>query len=156
MKFLNNWKENFSVLQLSFFQNERGGDSSPLQTLRRPFADPSLKLRAWLRTSAQGQNDTLFVTLRRSRRVSYFLVILRDSISRSVVLRCKPKKLIPIIEKKRFEILHSAIASFRMTEEGILPLCRPFADPSLKLRASAQGFGLGLQLRGRMTLYLSP
>ena len=91
----------------------------------------------WLRTSAQGQNDTLFVTLRRSRRVSYFLVILRDSISRSVVLRCKPKKLIPIIEKKRFEILHSAIASFRMTEEGILPLCRPFADPSLKLRASA-------------------
>ena len=109
MKFLNNWKENFSVLQLRFFQNDRGGDSSPLQTLCRPFADPSLKLRASaqgfgsklrLRTSAQGQNDTLFVTLRRSRRVSYFLVILRDSISRSVVLRCKPKELIPIIEKR--------------------------------------------------------
>jgi hypothetical protein len=42
-------------------------------------------------------------------------------------------------EKKRFEILHSAIASFRMTEEGILPLCRPFAE--------AQGFGSGLWLR---------
>jgi len=37
-----------------------------------------------------------------------------------------------------------------MTEEGIPPLCRPFADPSLKLRASAQGFGLGLRLRVRM------
>jgi len=41
-----------------------------------------------------------------------------------------------------------------MTEKGILPLCRPFADPSLTLRrpfAEAQGFGLGLRLRVRMT-----
>jgi hypothetical protein len=29
-------------------------------------------------------------------------------------------------------------------------LRRPFADPSLKLRASAQGFGSGLRLRVRM------
>jgi len=29
----------------------------------------------------------------------------------------------------------------------LLPLARPFADPSLKLRASAQGFGSGLRLR---------
>jgi len=33
----------------------------------------------------------------------------------------------------------------------ILPLRRPFSHPSLKLRASAQGFGLGLPLRVRMT-----
>jgi len=43
-----------------------------------------------------------------------------------------------------------------MTEEGILPLCRPFAEAQgfglgLRLRASAQGFGLGLRLRVRMT-----
>jgi len=35
----------------------------------------------------------------------------------------------------------------RKIKDEILPLRRPFADPSHKLRASAQGFGSGLRLR---------
>ena len=57
-----------------------------------------------------------------------------------------------ILSPLRVFQLESSFASLRTALRGIKPLRmtkkrRPFADPSLKLRASAQGFGSGLRLR---------